>query len=123
MIQENGLEELRYPEGKECDFHPLPPASCTAKHKTLFDRYLLNIVSEWDHLEGCCTEMPLSHHSAAYTASERVQVISKEKDDRGRRRECRVFEALILEAKAKGKGRWIRGWGHLRWMFQTQSFF
>lgn len=46
MIQENGLEELRYPEGKECDFHPLPPASCTAKHKTLFDRYLLNIVSE-----------------------------------------------------------------------------
>ena len=35
MLLKDGLEELGYPEGKNMTFHPILPASGTAKHKSL----------------------------------------------------------------------------------------
>ena len=48
----------------------------------MFNKYVLNIFSEWDCLEACCNEVSVSHHSAVYTSSNRVQVVPKEKDNR-----------------------------------------
>ena len=54
MLLKDGLEELGYPEGKNMTFHPILPASGTAKHKSLisyegrtkhksvFNKYVLN---------------------------------------------------------------------------------
>lgn len=108
------IRRVRMPWREKHDFHPIPPAPCTAKHKSVFNQYLLNIISEWDHLGACCIEVQISHHSAVYTSSKRVQVTFKEKDNGGRRKEHWELKSWQYRQKQRVRDIEMGGWGHLR---------
>lgn len=46
IMLEDGLEELGCFEGEGCNFHPISQHLAVSQSKSVFDKYLLNIVSQ-----------------------------------------------------------------------------